>query len=354
MAKNTDLGRKRVVTLSEIARVAQVSKSTVSLVLNGRQNDIRISETTTNRVLDAAKRLGYRPNAAAKALATGRSDTILMVSFDLWDENLVERLRGAEAYFVPRGYSIRMCTVDATGGLSSYSDTLRTGQADGVLLTGVATRDAYPILQDLRSKADAAGVPVVAVADAFPRDLVQNVAHIDDESGSKDAVSHLIEHGHKRILFLGVDGQYWSERRQNGYTAALVAAGITIDPALIVLGDRSQTWAYEATLKLVESIDFTAMFVVTDNMALAAMSALTESGKKIPDDCAIIGFDNNEKMARFTCPPLTTVNNPFYDAGKAAAEMLVDLIDKRPVRPVLLPVSLVKRRSCGCNSHPLP
>lgn len=349
MAAVNNSEKRKKATLSVIARAAQVSKSTVSLILNDSPNLIRISNATRQRVLDVAKELGYVPNAAAKALATGKSNTILMVAFDLWDENLVERLRGAEAHLVPTGYSTRMCTVDATGDLSSYREILRTGQADGVLLTGLASPDTYPILRDLRSEAEAVGVPVVAMADAFPRELVEVVADINDESGAYDAVTHLIGHGHKRILHLGVANQPWAERREEGYISALKTAGIPIDSSLVLRGDRSQTWAYDATMEATKKLDFTAMFAITDNMAVAAMSALTAAGKKIPEDCAVVGFDNNEKMARFTMPPLTTVDNPFYDAGKSAAEMLIDMIEKRPIKPVLLPVSLVVRRSCGCK-----
>jgi LacI family transcriptional regulator len=343
-----DALQKKKITMLEIARAANVSKATVSLVLNDSPNPIPISEATRQRVIEAARQLGYRPNAAAKALATGKSSTILMVAFDLWDENLVERLRGAEAHLVPSGYSLRMCTVDAKGGLNSCSEILRTGQADGVLLTGMATVETYPVLHSLREEAVSAGLPVIALADAFPQVYVGSVAAIDDERGAEEAVTHLIEHGHRRILFLGVADVAWAASRRRGYEKAHEKAGITIVPELIVIGDRSQTWSYETTLKLVDSVDFTAMFAITDNMAVAAMSALKAAGKRVPEDCAIIGFDNNDKVARYTDPPLTTVDNPFYETGKLAAEMLIDMIESRPPKSVTLPVSLVIRQSCGC------
>ncbi|MEI6913880.1 MAG: LacI family DNA-binding transcriptional regulator [Armatimonadota bacterium] len=335
-------------TLLEIARAAGVSKSTVSLVLNDSPNPFAISEQTRTRVLDAADRLGYRPNAAARALATGRSDTILMVSFDLWDENLVERLRGVEAHLVPEGYSVRVCTAGSDSGLEAYSEILRSGQSDGVLLTGLATRETLPILYDLRKEANAVGVPVVALADAFPPDSADLVAHIDDEGGAERVVSHVIEHGHRRIMLLGVDDQPWATKRERGYRSALEKADIEPDTALVVLGDRSQTWAYNATRELAVTREFSAMFVVTDNMAFAALAALRDSGRRVPEDCAIVGFDNNEKIARFTDPPLTTVDNPFFEAGRAAARALLDMIGKRPVANIELPTGIVIRRSCGC------
>jgi LacI family transcriptional regulator len=272
-----------------------------------------------------------------------------MVAFDLWDENLVERLRGAEAHLVPQGYTIRMCTVDSTAGLGACSEILGSGQADGVLLTGLAMPETYPILRDLREEADAMAVPVVALANAFPAEYVGAVADIDDERGAEEAVSHLIQHGHRRILLLGVANQAWAEKRERGYRSALKKAGIPVDSSLIVLGDRSQTWAYNTTLDLANSKDFSAMFAVTDNMAVAAISALKAAGRRVPEDCAAIGFDNNEKVARFTDPPLTTVDNPFYDTGKLASEMLLNMIEKKPVEQKVLPVSFVIRQSCGCG-----
>ncbi len=348
MVENGSARRKKI-TLLEIAQEAGVSKSTVSMVLNDKPKAIPISEATKQRVMEAAKRLGYRANAAAKALATGRSYTVLMAAFDLWDENLTERLRGAEAYLTPHGYTIRMSTVDTKSGVSACISMLHSGQADGVLLTGLATPETYPILKTLKAETDSLDIPMVALANAFPPDITPVIADIDDEKGARDAVAHLIEHGHRRILLLGVAGQPWGIKREQGYRKALEEAGIPIEPELIVLGDRSQTWAYNTTLEIADSRNFTAMFAVTDNMAFAALSALREKGKRVPDDCAVVGFDNNEKIARFTDPPLTTVDNPFYESGKSAAEMLVNMLEGMPVEQKLLPVSLVIRQSCGCN-----
>lgn len=339
------------ITLAEIARVAEVSKATVSLVINGKQNSMPISTATRQKVLDAAAHLGYRPNAAARALATGRSHTVLMINFDLWDENLIERLRGLENYLDPAGYSIRMCTVDAERVGGSYEDILRSGQADGVLLSGIATPSTYPVLRNIRQITDSMGIPVVALANAFSHEYVDIIAHIDDQSGAEEAVAHLIGHGHRRIVLLGVADQAWAKSRENGYRSALEKAGITVDSGLIVLGDRSQSWAYKTTLDLVKSSDFSAMFAMTDNMAISALAALRTSGKDVPRDCAVIGFDNTANIAEYSTPPLTTVNNPFFENGKSAAKMLVNLIDGKESECPVIPVSLVIRQSCGCPGY---
>lgn len=250
---------------------------------------------------------------------------------------------------VPQGYSVRMCTVGLSGGIVAYSEILRSGQADGVLLTGLATGDTYPMLRDLRKEADAIGIPVVALADAFPPDTVDVTADIDDMGGAERVVTHLVEHGHRRILLLGVDDQHWARKREQGYRSALEKAGAPVDPDLVVLGDRSQTWAYNATREIAASRDFTAMFAVTDNMAFAALAALRNTGRRVPEDCAVVGFDNNEKIVRFTDPPLTTVDNPFFDAGALAGRALLDMIEGRSTERILLPTTLVIRQSCGCE-----
>lgn len=347
MARDSE-GRSRRVTLVEIARAANVSKSTVSLVLNDSENIIPISEATRAKVLETAAELGYRPNAAARALATGLSNTVLMVSFDLWDENLIERLRGVESHLLPHGYSIRMSTIGDEQGLSAFSHIIHSGQADGVLLTGMAAPETYGLLRQMRTEAASVGIPMVALADAFPGDLVDHVALIDDRSGAFEAVSHLISHGHRRIIFLGVKDQEWSTSREEGYRSALEASGLPVDESLVVRGSSGQRFAYDTTLEMARSAEFSAIFAVTDNAAIAAMSALKAAGKRVPYDCALIGFDNNAKVAPYTDPPLTTVENPFYETGKRAAEMLLALVGGRPVEQAPLAVSLVIRRSCGC------
>lgn len=348
--ESKETGRtRRNPTLIEIARATGVSKSTVSLVLNNGPDAACITDATRRKVLEAAKRLGYRPNAAARSLVTGRSNAILMVAFDMLDEDLVARLKGAESYFVPRGYTLHLCTVDSKVGIGGYSAVIRSGRADGVLLTGLATPETYNLVRSLCEEADLYNVPVVALANAFPPDLIGTVAHIDDVSGAEQATAHLISHGHKRIALIGIADQPWSDARVRGYKIAHEKAGMPVDPNLIVLGDRTQVCAYRETLDLLQNQDFTAIFAITDPMAVAALSALHDSGKRVPEDIAIVGYNNDEKITAYTQPPLTTVANPFYEVGLAAAKMLIDMMEEQPVQPVNIPVSLVIRESCGCK-----
>lgn len=351
MSVNSPESRKERVTIAQIAKAAEVSNATVSLVLNNTSNAIPISDATRKRVFDTARKLGYRPNAAARSLVTGRSNTILMAVVGAKDNHLFERIQGAEAYLTPLRYPLHMCTVDQNVGLRAFMEVIRSDRADGVLLTGFATADTHSLLLELYSETKTLQKPVVAIANTFPSDCIEAVPHVDDVSGAEQAVSHLIEHGHKRIAIIGIAEQPWTADRLKGYYNAHERAGVHIDPELIKLGTLDgdiQNWVYDTAIELARTQDFSAMFVVQDVMAIAAMSALKSIGRKIPEDCAIIGYDNDEMFARFIDPPLTTVQNPFYQQGVAAAQLLVNLIEGKAHEQVPLPVSLVIRKSCGC------
>lgn len=352
MLTNSPKQNGRRVTIAEIANAAGVSKSTVSLVLNNTSNLIPISDSTRQRVLDAAKTLGYRPNAAARSLVTGRSNTILMAVVGAKDHHLFERVQGAEAYLAPLRYPLHMCTVDQNVGLSPFFEVIRSDRADGILLTGFATEESNTLLRQLYEEAKSLSKPVVGIANAFPQEYVDAVPNVDDISGAKYAVSHLIEHGHRRIAMIGIANQPWSSDRLKGYYLAHKEADIPVDTGLIKtvnLDSNLQGSVADAVKELISGSDFTALFVVLDMMAIAAISALKSSGRNVPDDCAIIGYDNDELYAAFTAPPLTTVKNPFYEQGIAAAQLLVSLIEGKKVDSIQLPVSLVVRRSCGCS-----
>jgi len=305
-------------------------------------------------VSEVAEAMGYRPNAAAKALVTGRTHTVLLAWVGQWDSNMIDRLRGIEAYLIPLGYSTRICTADTSAAFQAFTEMLRSHQADGVLLAGHAGSSAYPLVRAIQKEADSMGVPVVALIDAFPRELVDGIADIDDKGGAKQAVEHLIGHGHRRIAFLGVTDRGWSQERYLGYMEALHKAGIPVDLHLVFMGEWSQKTVYENLLRSLNSVDFSAIFVVDDYLAVAVLSALAAAGKRVPEDCAIIGFDNDETLAEFSNPPLTTVQNPLYEVGNLAAKMLVNRIEGRSIEPVVLPVQLVIRRSCGCPYRDFP
>ena len=337
--------------MADIARHANVSKSTVSLVLGNGPNHFPISEATRKRVQEAAQLLGYRPNGAARALVTGKSDCILLVVFGGWDNNLLDRLRGMESYLVPHGYSTRLCTVGEDHDLDAFNDIIQTGQADGVLITGSYSRESYHLIVRMHELTSSLDIPIIAMANLFPAQCVDSVIDIDDEKGAEAAVNHLIEHGHRRIALISVADQPWALKREKGYLKALQNAYIPIDQDLMLITEQSQKAAYEGTLQLAARTSFSALFAVLDPMAVAAMAALRSIGREIPLDCAVIGFDDNEMLSSYTSPSLTSVANPFYQTGRLAAERVCAFGKEELLEPVEpLPTRLVIRNSCGCKS----
>lgn len=348
MAEPLTGSTRRNPTIAEIARAAHVAKSTASTVLSGGSDSVKISDATRERIVGIAERMGYKPNAAARSLKTGRSQSIVMVVFAVVDYQIMPRLQGVEEFLVPRDYSLQVCTVSDEVGFRGFINLMQANRADGVLLTGIASNEALPLLRELCGEVERVGKPLVAIANAFPAECVKLVAHIDDISGGEQAVTHLIQHGHRRIAMMAIDGQPWAMERLEGYKRAHEKAGIPVDPNLVVLGGLDLRFYRDAALRLLQSHDFTAIFTVTDAMAVAAQSALRDVGRSIPQDCAIIGFNDEPGVADYNFPPLTTVHNPFREVGRTAAEMLVDLIEGRPPKSSRLPVSLVIRESCGC------
>lgn len=350
-------GQSSRVTLSEIARAAKVAKSTVSMVLNGSPSNIPISDTTRNRVIQVARKLCYRPNSAARALAMGRTETILMVLFDQFDPPFFERLLGVESYLTPRGYTVSICTLTDEPSLAAFSRVLHSGKADGVLLATTPTKALSPLLRKMREEVDQVGIPVVAVENTVPPWLRDCYTTSDDAGGATLAVNHLIEHGHRRIAMISEQPHDLAEQhtRETAYRTALQAAGIEVDEALVVRcspDDRAKE--FDAITQLAKHQEFTALFAVTDATAMVALSALKAVGRRIPEDCAVVGFDNRRDVAMYLDPPLTTVTYPFYESGCASCDLLLKMIDGEPVEPVVLPVSLVIRRSCGCNPDSVP
>ncbi len=343
--------QKKRVTLAQIAEVAGVSKSAVSYVLSEKPSNVIISKATRQRIADAARQLGYRPNAAAKSLATGRTQIILLAIFQtVFDENLYACRLGAERYLAEQGYSLQICTIDSDGKYDTYANIIRSGGVDGVLHVGSADPDLVPASHRIREIANEAGVPVWAFENELPADSQEYYVDADHESVGKLATSHLLEHGHKRILFVGVRDQRWSISRMQGYEAALESAGVAVSPDLeVILEEHDQQVAYDTVLKVARSKDFTAMFIISDKMAMAALLALKTSGMKVPQDCAIVSCDDIETLVSYSDPPLTSVSIPCIELGREAAKSLIMIMDGKTVSPVLLPVSLSIRESCGCK-----
>jgi DNA-binding LacI/PurR family transcriptional regulator len=331
-------------TIENIASLAEVSRSTVSRVLNdhpGVRPDVR------QRVQQVIRQHNYAPKAAARSLASSRTDTLgLLVprsaAISLSDPFIASMIQSIFEASAQHGYFavLAMLTADMEPGF--YHRILRSRHFDGVIMFSSDIDD--PILPLLIKD----GGPMVLIG-RHPYFL--NVASVDVENrqGARDAVAHLISLGHRRIGV--INGQLQMEAaqaRRDGYKQALLEAAIGIDSELMVEGFYSDAAAYQAMLKLLDLPHApTAVFAASDGMAVGALRAIHDRGLRVPDDVALIGYDDLP-LAAYTSPPLSSVHQPIGDMGAHAVRVLIEQIKgQNPATSVRLAARLVVRDSCG-------
>jgi len=330
-------------TSADVAARAGVSRTTVSFVLNGRA-DAKIPEATRRRVLEAAEALGYIPHAPARQLAGGRSRVIALVLRQsaeqvASDAFLVETLRGLAAAARTDGLRVMVEALSPNDAESSYVSLVRGQHADGLVLSGPRTDDPA-FLELVRD-----GFPVV-LQGSLPEIPVPSV-DVDNVTGARQAVDHLIGLGHRRIAMITNAPVVYTAavQRAEGYRQALAAADIPYDAGLVDEGEFDAPSGHRAMVAILRRRSFDAVFVASDVVALGAIGALRESGRRVPDDVSVIGFDD-VPLAGFFDPPLTTVRLPAFDLGQAAGEALIRRIaDPSVVDRTLLPTELIVRAS---------
>jgi len=302
--------------MADVAKLAGVSHQTVSRVVN---DSAQVRPETRARVLDAMRQLDYRPNPAARALVTGRSRTLGVVSFDttLYGPAstlfAIEKAAHAADYFVT---VVSMPALDRVTVLNAI-ERLRVQGVDGILVIS-AQEGAVEALVNLR-----AGVPVVAV-EAGPMQSVPVVA-VDQWGGAASATRLLLDLGHRAVWHIaGPRDWVEAQQRVEGWRSTLEAAGATIPPVLS--GDWSPRSGYEVGRRLAADLDVTAVFVANDQMALGLLRALHEHGRQIPGDVSVVGFDDVPE-ARYFTPPLTTVRQDFLEVGRLSFHLLLDEIE---------------------------
>jgi LacI family transcriptional regulator len=257
-----------------------------------------------------------------------------------WDHQI---LRGLQPPLQERDYSLIMHDASYNNTRAEPEVPFDAADMDGLIVDGHAATDEY--LRQL----NAARVPIVLLGRTLPDSNIPTLMP-DNFGGARQAVTHLIEHGHQRIVFVTGDPNTDDGRlRERGYRVALTEAGLSIDPALIVRGEFHPDIAFDSVEQLIrQKVPFTALFGADDDCALGGMRALQQWGKNVPKDVAVVGF--NDLPEAFTSrPPLTTMRPYLRDLGGQAAHTLLDLIDGKPVKSlVTLPVELIRRKSCGC------
>lgn len=331
-----------------VARRAGVSRSTVSVVLNDRTS-IAIAPETRQRVLDAARELGYVPSAAARQLASGQARTIgLVISYA---ENLkVDAFVPQALYSLNeaahrRGFRVLIEALEDVTRPDAYHAMVRGKQIDGLIVLN--PRDDDPDLPTLIDE----GYPVIVIGHVADGPRVD----VDNVGAARSATEHLIRLGRQRIAHVPYAplAHHSSAMRLAGWRDAMTAAGLDASDALVEVADFSADAGAAAMRRLLDRGTPDAVVAGNDTVAFGAMTALREGGLRIPDDVAIVGFDDIP-LARHACPPLTTVRLPAVEMGRRAAERLIRRIERRP-DPAgagdLLPTDLIVRRSCGAASH---
>ncbi len=337
----------RRVTSKEVAELAGVSRTTVSLVLNNAPG-VQISEETRKRVLESAKSLGYVPNAAARALASRRSHIIgLVLTRDphhiASDAFLNQILNGLITSVHQNDMRLLIDIVETKHQKKAYLELIRAKRIDGIILSGPRFDDEA--LMELEKD----GFPTVLMGQ-LPGSNFHSV-DVDNRAAAFQAVNHLIEHGHRRIVCITNASLNYTAAadRLVGYRQALDAAGIPYEESLIRFGDFDPQSGYLQMKSLLEqNSDFTAAFVASDVVTLGAMAAIRQAGRSIPQDIALVSFDD-VPQARYLDPPLTTIRLPACELACKAFEILISLIQgKTPAtKQVLLETNLIERFSCG-------
>lgn len=341
--------KRHRVTSKEVAARAGVSRTTVSFVMNGVQSD-KISEATRQRVLMAARELGYVPDAAARTLVSGKTGTIgLVVSRAEHigvDAFIPQTIHGLSRVSARHGYRLLIETAEDAGLTYDYDQLVQAKQIDGLVVLNPDPGDQR--LDALIST----GYPVSLIG-SFPHPDAVAVS-IDSVIAMEEATTHLIRLGHRTVGFIHYRAlrDLSSGGRFRGFRTALEREGVPLDERLVRSGDYSAASGYEAMQSLLSAgTPPTAVITGNDTIAIGAISAITEAGLRVPDDIAIVGFDDIP-LARYITPALTTVRVPAPEMADACGQQIVSLIEGRPIeaRKRVFPTRLVVRRSCGVRA----
>jgi LacI family transcriptional regulator len=341
-------GRTARITAKQVAAHAGVSPTTVSLVLSGAAG-VSIGAATRERVRRAAAELGYAPSAAARTLHTGRSDSVGLAihrtELLCVDAFIPQLLYGLEQVARAHGLHVRIEGMEALAGPDPYAELFRAGHIDGLVL--LDPRAHEPGLAALVE----AGYPIVSIGNLPGSDPNRVVG--DNALGMRTLTEHLLRLGHSRIahLTLAPTAAQEGDQRLAGYRDALRAAGIPPNPALVVeAGYSAASGAAAMAQLLARGAPVSAVTCGNDTVAIGAIATLVAAGYRVPEDVAVVGFDDIPTAA-YQNPPLTTMRTDPVTSGRVAMRMLTELLrgSAPPERVVVLPSALVVRRSCGAT-----
>jgi LacI family transcriptional regulator len=335
---STDPSRPRPATLTDVAREAGVSIATASKALNGR-GQVRLE--TRDRVLEVAQRLSFSPNAAARSLIAGRTGTVGLITSDLEGRFSIPIMMGAEDAFGAGQMSVFLC--DARGDTireQHHLQALLSRRVDGLIVVGASTDPRPPVGRDLP-------IPVVYVY-APSEDPTDLSLVSDNVEAGRLAVRHLVDTGRRRIAHISGDIGYAAARdRARGVEEELRTAGLPLVGEHARFGAWNEAWGRGATRTLLEQQpDVDAIVCGSDQIARGVIDALNDLGRRVPEDIAVIGFDNWAPIVTNSRPPLSSIDMRLEDLGRLAARKLFDAIDgERDHGTISLDTRLVVRGS---------
>ncbi|TYB56553.1 LacI family DNA-binding transcriptional regulator [Nonomuraea sp. PA05] len=327
-------------SIRRVADLAGVSATTVSHTLNGRRP---VAEETRRRVLQAIEQLGYRPNVLARGLRTSRSQTIGLIIPDITNPFYPALARGLQDVLGPAGYDQIISNTDGMRRIEQAAiEQMIARQVDGLAFAVFHTHagDLLPVIE--------AGIPVVRLGGRLAQRGV-DVVHSDDEGGAAEATRHLLARGYRRIAFVcGPAAEGPAAERVAGYRAALAEAGVPADQALVAHTEFSRTGGAQGVSRLLELPEPPdAVLCANDVMAIGALDVAARRGLRVPEDLAVMGFDDID-AAGMVSPGLTTMANPAREIGRATAMRLLErlrgAIDE-PSTELVVPARLVRRHS---------
>ena len=322
-------GKRGLVTMRDVAQTTGFSPATVSIVLNNAPLARYIAPSTRQRIEEAAKRLGYRPNAMARFLRSKRSQSIGVMLFDVTDPFCTPILRGIENALYPLGYlPIFSDAHNQRDRFERYLEMLLERHVDGLIVVANWLLVDIHVLADLNKRE----IPATTIGWEIPGTRVSSVM-VDNEAGGRLALEHLYQQGHRRIaLIRGPKRLIDSAPRWKGIQKFAQSAKLELDSGLVMqLPDEfDPNSSFEHGYRLTEELlqhkkKFTALLAFDDLAALGAMRALAKAGIKVPEECSVIGFDD-VAISALSAPSLTTVRQPLETMGSAAVNIVMEAI----------------------------
>ncbi|PKO22813.1 MAG: LacI family transcriptional regulator [Chloroflexi bacterium HGW-Chloroflexi-1] len=331
------------VTIKDVAGRAGVSYQTVSRVINDKGE---VSPAVRARVQAAIEELGYRPNAIARSMVRGRTHTLGCIAPNLIDYTFACYVEGAKAEARRCGYFLLAASAEQESEVAALcEEMLHSGRVDGLLAINPYVDGRHRCFETLVAQ----GAAIVYFGVGARDDVISSV-RLDDEDGAYQATRHLIALGHPRIAMLaGPQNEDCVQCRNAGFARALQEAGLAAPSDTILTGDWSASSGYQAMQHwLTAGTSFTALFAQNDRMAVGAIRAARDHGRRVPQDLAVVGFDDMP-LASYFDPPLTTIRQDLFEHGRQGTRILIEKIENPacPLERVVIPAQLVVRESCG-------